>query len=54
MPVVGRIVPPLQRCLHPNTYDVTIHAKVKVANRVKVANQLTLRWVNYPRLSRWT
>lgn len=28
--------------------------RIKVANRVKFANQLTLRWVNYPGLSRWT
>lgn len=32
---------------------VTWQGEIKVADRIKVANQLTLRWEDYPGLSRW-
>lgn len=57
MPVVGRIIPPSPTPkMSTSKYLWCYHIcqRLKVANRVKVANQLTLRCVDYPGFSRWT
>ena len=57
--VANKIMPHQhQRCLYPNAqryeYD-SLHSKrvIKVADKIKVANNLTLRLEDYSELSRW-
>lgn len=58
--VVGRIIPPTStKHVHiqkPRTCEyISLHGKrgIKVIDVTKLVNQLTLRWGDYPGLSRW-
>ena len=59
LPAVSRIISYPRRCPHPSPWNLLIHyiirvRGIKIADEIKVADQLTLRLGDYPELPVWT